>query len=81
MMNKNVEAFKKYYDNATKEQVIEDMFLDICNLQTKIDKAIEYINKYKQIYDIDGSIEHKIDEFNILASPNKLIEILGGKEQ
>lgn len=42
-MNKNVEAFKKYYDNATKEQVIEDMFLDICDLQMKIDRAIEYI--------------------------------------
>ena len=40
MMNKNVEAFKKYYVNATKEQVIEDMFLDMCDLQQRISKAI-----------------------------------------
>lgn len=49
MMNKNVEALKKYYDNATKEQVIEYMFLDICNLQMKIDKVIECIKNIKPL--------------------------------
>ena len=46
-----------------------------------IDKAIEYINKYKRIYDVDGSEENMLDEFNILASPKKLIEILGDKNE
>ena len=64
MMNKNVEAFKKYYDNATKEQVIEDMFLDICDLQQRIDKAIEYI----EYIGIDATFD------------KVLIEILGEKE-
>lgn len=45
-------------------------------LHNKIDKAIDYIKKYQQIYDIDGSIEKQIDEFNVLASPKKLLEIL-----
>ena len=47
-------------------------------LHNKIDKAIEYIKKYQQIYDIDGSIEKHLDEFNILASPKRLLEILKG---
>ena len=45
-------------------------------LHNKIDNAIEYIKKYQQIYDIGGSIEKQIDEFNILASPKRLLEIL-----
>lgn len=49
-------------------------------LHNKIDKAIEYIEKYRQIYDIDGSIEKQIDEFNILASPKRLLEILKDNE-
>lgn len=46
-MKRNVEAFKKYYANATKEEVIEDMFLDCCNLQSKIDMVLDYIVKAK----------------------------------
>ena len=48
----NVDYFKKYYANATKEEVIEDMFLD-CREQAKeierlnniINKLERYINK------------------------------------
>ena len=51
-MNKNnVEAFKKYYVNATKEQVIEDMFLDCRYLQNKID------NLRKQNKELKSDIE------------------------
>lgn len=54
----NVKAIKKYYDNATKEQVIEDMFLDICDLQQRIDKIMEIIelNQYSYGYQIKEEI-------------------------
>ena len=45
-MNRTYEEWLKYYKNATKEQVIEDMILDIKEIQrlnNRIDKAIEYI--------------------------------------
>lgn len=47
-MNRTYEEWLKYYENATKEQVIEDMMLDIKEIQrlnNRIDKAIEDINK------------------------------------
>lgn len=52
----------------------------LIDTEERITRAIEYIKKYKQIYDVDGTEENMLDEFNILASPKKLIEILGGKE-
>ena len=60
--------------------ISHEMIKDILQTQQRIDKAIEYINKYKQIFEIDGSKENMLDEFNILASPKKLIDILGGKQ-
>lgn len=45
------------------------------------DKAIEYINKNKRIYDVDGTKEKMLDEFDILASPKILIEILKGNNE
>lgn len=45
IMNNNVKALKKYYANATKEEVIEDMFRDACHLQTKIDDLEEEIKE------------------------------------
>ena len=64
--------------NCLKEYIEHNEQLEQENkeLHNKIDKAIEYIKKYQQIYDIDGSIEKQIDEFNILASPKRLLEIL-----
>lgn len=41
-----------------------------------LDEIREYVIKHRQIYDIDGSIEKQIDEFNILASPKKILQIL-----
>lgn len=49
----------------------------VYELQDRIDKAIEYI----KIYDIDGSVEPKIDDFSILASPKHLIDLLKGGKQ
>ena len=46
-MKHNVEAFKKYYVNATKEEVIEDMYKDNCYIMQKIERAIEYIENNK----------------------------------
>ena len=50
----------------------------IDELNNKIEKAVEYVKDFQQIYDIDGSIENQLDEFHILASPKKLLEILKG---
>ena len=81
-MNKNVEAFKKYYANATKEEVIEDMFLDNCNLQERIDKAIEYNNQIikdtKSFYRPTEDTIYSGDTLIELAERN--IEILRGED-
>lgn len=82
MMNKETHTRnqKRMYRIHKLEEKIHNQDLLIGTLQQRIDRAIEYINKYKRIYDVDGSEENMLDEFNILASPKKLIEILGGKE-
>ena len=41
-----------------------------------LDEIREYVIKHRQIYDIDGSIEKQIDEFDILASPKRILQIL-----
>ena len=41
-----------------------------------LDEIREYVIKHRQIYDIDGSIEKQIDEFDILASPKRILEII-----
>lgn len=58
-----------------------DLRIEIKELQDRIDKAVEYIEKHRQIYDIDGSLEPKIDEFSILASPKYLLYLLKGGKQ
>ena len=39
---KNLEAFYKYYSNATKEQAIEDMYMDNCKQAKEIEKLKEW---------------------------------------
>ena len=63
------------------EESVKALLDYINQLETNRDEAIEYIKIHRQTYDIDGSIEPKLDDFNILASPKKLISILErGKE-
>lgn len=57
------------------KSAIAEMLIDTEEIITR---AIEYIKKYKQIYDVDGTEENMLDEFNILASPKTLLKILGG---
>ena len=47
------------------------------NYKERCLNAIEYIKNYTQKYDTDGRVA-ELDEFNILASPKKLLEILEG---
>ena len=49
MRESNLQAFYKYYSNATKEQVIEDMYLDCCRQQEKIENLQETLNKIKEL--------------------------------
>ena len=73
-MNHNVEAFKKYYVNATKEEVIEDMFKDICYKQNTIDKALQYIEDtcyYPELENYSNMTDNEVKE---------LLKILKGDE-
>lgn len=79
-MKHNVEAFKKYYINATKEEVIEDMFLDNCNLQQEIERLHSIIKEArKYIQDrYDGEVlTHTFDKDNV----KELKEILDKAEE
>ena len=71
-MNRTYEEWLKYYDNATKEQVIEDMMLDIKEIQrlnNRIDKTIEYIENNDDLYYGD----------DLYDSYQTIINILNGK--
>ena len=50
-MKYNVEYFKKYYVNATKEEVIEDMFLDCCEQAKEIVRLNNIINELEKEFD------------------------------
>lgn len=51
-MNKSYEEWLQYYKNATKEQVIQDMILDIVELKSK-NKKLEDIKSYIKNSDLD----------------------------
>lgn len=54
-----------------------DYYVDRCEqLEQVLDEIRTYIEKHRQIYDIDGSIEKQIDEFDILASPKRILEMI-----
>ncbi len=68
-MNRTYEEWLKYYENATKEQVIEDMMLDIKEIQrlnNRIDKAIEYIVNNDELYYGDDLYDSYQTIINIL---------------
>jgi len=62
-------------ENKRLQQNNYDMQREMAMCWQKIDKAIEYIKKHIQKYDIDGSIGD-FDEFDILTQPNYLLNIL-----
>ena len=53
-----------------------DLLGEIDKLKIIIKEAREYIKKHKNIYDIDGTEDNELDEFDALASPKNLLEIL-----
>lgn len=54
-MNKSYEEWLQYYKNATKEQVIEDMMLDIVELKSK-NKKLDVIKFYVEQSDIKNML-------------------------
>lgn len=75
MKEHNLEAFYKYYSNATKEQAIEDMFLDNCNLQEEIERLNNIIKEAREyIQDrYNGEVlTHTFDKCNV----GELLKIL-----
>lgn len=78
-MKHNIEVFKKYYVNATKEEVIEDMYKDNCYLQQKIERAIEYIENnslYETEYDYDYEENSYLSGIDDEQAKKDLLEIL-----
>lgn len=64
-MKHNVEAFKKYYVNATKEEVIEDMYKDNCYIMQKLERAIEYIEDtcyYPELKNYSNMTDEEVKE-------------------
>ena len=57
-----------------------DLLGEIDKLKIIIYDAIHYINTHKQIYDLDGTEDNELDEFDALARPNDLLEILEGSD-
>lgn len=53
---------------------------ELTDYKSRIDKAIKYIKSHIQRHDIDGSIAD-LDEFDILASPKTLLNILNGGDK
>ena len=50
-MNKhNLEGFYKYYSNATKEQAIEDMYMDNCKQAEEIERLNNIINGMEKFF-------------------------------
>lgn len=75
-MNRNYEDWLKYYENATKEQVIENIMLDVNNIKEK-DKEIERLNKEKSILEKSLKLIWKKDikiDYKELDKANKIIE-------
>ena len=74
-MNRNYEDWLKYYENATKEQVIEDMMLDINSIKEK-DKEIERLNNIINEY-TKWLEAHLDDEFYWFKMYSKLQDLKG----
>lgn len=78
-----VECLKKYA-NLTPDAIddlyylegtIEDLQQKVEQLENIIKKAIEYVYKHIQEYDVDGTFTN-LDEFDFIASPQTLLNIL-----
>lgn len=86
-MNNEIKEILDYIDNLDQEiarlkeqsyinlERITEAFKIVEDYESRIDKAVKYIKKHIQKYDIDGSIGD-FDEFDILISPSYLLNIL-----
>ena len=78
-MKHNIEYFKKYYVNATKEEVIEDMFLDCCEQAKEIERLNNIIKEVREYIKQTGQYLEDIKRFKVdVLEPNYLdiLEIL-----
>lgn len=60
-----------------------DIYDEMFDYKSRVEKAVEYIKKHIQKYDIDGSVGD-FDEFDMLTRPNYLLNILqneSGKDE
>lgn len=57
------------------EGTIEDLQQKVEQLENIIKEAIEYVYKHIQEYDVDGTFTN-LDEFDFIASPQLLLNIL-----
>ena len=59
------------------QSIVDEKDIDY---KSRNEKAIEYIKKHLQMYDIDDSVGN-FDEFEILAKPSVLLNILNGGDK
>ena len=72
------EIYEELANGFLQRSMVDAMYFKIKDLQQRIDKAIEYIEKHKLEYKNNGEVI--ATEFDSLTSPYYLLTILGGKE-
>ena len=76
-MNRTYEEWLKYYENATKEQVIEDMMLDnkeierLTNIINELEKYLKENSKQSELFECDRNYKSVL---------KKLQELKEGKQ-
>ena len=81
MKENNLEAFYKYYSNDTKEQAIEDMYLDNCKLEEEneylcfiINEAREFIQENMGYY--SERLVYQVYTERYVKDLNKIMKLL-----
>ena len=75
-MNKNIEMFKKYYANSTKEEIIEGMYKDGVVLAQRIEKTSILLNAWKKFCEVKYKNCIELDKAHWQNCINKLNDIL-----
>ena len=70
---------KEILQNENIIYFISDLINEKNDYKSRIEKAVEYINKHIEKCNIDG-YEGKFNNFDIFTKPQKLLNILNGKE-
>ena len=86
LLNEEVELYDEVVRLREENEMLKDaqknfekQFIKEMDYKTRCEKAIEYIKKHIEKCNIDG-YEGKFDNFDIFTKPQKILNILNGKE-